>query len=81
MRASAAFPKYYYPQPVLSAALKKYWDGRLHNSDVVDRMHAHAEIDGRFLSLPIDKYYEMSTWGQHNDAWIDCAQELGQQAL
>ena len=42
----SAFPKYYYPQPVLSAALKKYWDGRLHNSDVVDRMHAHAEIDG-----------------------------------
>ncbi len=51
------------------------------NPDVVDRMHAHAEIDGRYLSLPIDAYYKMETWGQYNDAWIECAQELGQQAL
>ena len=78
---ASAFPKNYYPQPVLSAALRKYWGDRLNNPDVVDRMHAHAEIDGRFLALPIDAYYEMVRWGQYNDAWIECAQELGQQAL
>ena len=77
----SAFPKNYYPQAFLSAALKKYWDGRLNNPDVVDRMHAHADIDGRFLALPVDAYYEMTTWGQANDAWIECAQDLGQQAL
>ena len=77
----SAFPKHYYPQKFLSAALKKYWDGRLNNSDVVDRMHAHAEIDGRFLALPVDAYYQMTTWGEANDAWIECAQELGQEAL
>jgi alkylresorcinol/alkylpyrone synthase len=77
----SAFPKNYYPQMVLSEALKKYWKGRLNNPDVVDRMHAHAEIDGRFLALPVDAYYEMTTWGQANNAWIECAQDLGQQAL
>ena len=77
----SAFPKHYYPQAFLSAALRKYWNGRLRNPDIVDRMHAHAEIDGRFLALPADAYYEMTTWGQANDAWIECAQELGQQAL
>jgi alkylresorcinol/alkylpyrone synthase len=77
----SAFPKHYYPQELLSAALRKYWNGRLKNPDVVDRMHAHAEIDGRFLALPVDAYYEMTTWGQANDAWIECAQDLGQQAL
>ena len=77
----SAFPKHYYPQKFLSAALKKYWNGRLKNPEVVDRMHAHAEIDGRFLALPVDAYYEMTTWGQANDAWIECAQDLGQQAL
>ena len=77
----SAFPKHYYPQKFLGAGLKKYWSGRLKNPDVVDRMHAHAEIDGRFLALPADAYYEMTTWGQANDAWIECAQELGQQAL
>ncbi|MGO8814244.1 MAG: type III polyketide synthase [Terriglobia bacterium] len=77
----SAFPKHYYPQKMLSAALKKYWNGRLHNPEVVDRMHAHAGIDGRFLSLPVEAYYEMTTWGQANDAWIECAQDLGQKAL
>jgi alkylresorcinol/alkylpyrone synthase len=77
----SAFPKHYYPQKFLSAALKKYWNGRLNNPEVVDRMHAHAGIDGRFLALPVDAYYEMTTWGQANGAWIKCAQELGHQAL
>ena len=69
----SAFPKHYYPQKFLSAALKKYWNGRLNNPEVVDRMQAHVGIDGRFLALPVDAYYEMTTWGQANDAWIECA--------
>jgi alkylresorcinol/alkylpyrone synthase len=77
----SAFPEHYYPQSFLSAGLKTYWAGRLKNPDVVDRMHAHAEIDGRFLALPADSYYQLTTWGQANDAWIECAQDLGQQAL
>ena len=77
----SAFPQHYYSQAVLSAALKKYWGGRLNNPEVVDRMHAHAEVEGRYLSMPIDAYYGVSTWGEFNDAWIECAQELGQQAL
>ena len=78
---ASAFPKHYYPQAFLSAALKKFWEGRVKSPEVVDRMHAHAEIDGRYLALPVDTYYGMETWGQYNDAWIECAQELGQQAL
>jgi alkylresorcinol/alkylpyrone synthase len=77
----SAFPQHYYPQAVLGAELRKYWGDRLKNPDVVDRMHAHAEIDGRYLALPTDVYYEMTRWGQANNAWIECAQELGQQAL
>jgi len=77
----SAFPKHYYPQAFLSAGLKKFWGRRLNNTEVVDRMHAHAEVDGRYLALPADAYYQMTTWGQANDAWIECAQELGQEAL
>jgi alkylresorcinol/alkylpyrone synthase len=76
-----ALPKHYYPQPEISAALRKYWADRLTNPDVVDRMHAHAEVDGRYLSMPLSAYYEMNTWGQANDIWIECAQDLGEQAL
>jgi alkylresorcinol/alkylpyrone synthase len=31
--------------------------------------------------LPVDAYYKLNTWGEANDAWIECAMELGQQAL
>jgi len=77
----SAFPKHYYPQSFLSAGLRKWWGDRLKNPEVVDRMHAHAEIDGRYLALASDAYYDLTTWGQANDAWIECAQDLGQQAL
>jgi len=77
----SAFPKNYYPQKFLGEGLKKFWNGRLTNPEVVDRMHAHAAVDGRHLALPSDAYYDLNTWGQANDAWIECAQDLGQQAL
>jgi alkylresorcinol/alkylpyrone synthase len=31
--------------------------------------------------LPYEKYYDLKTWGGANDAWIQVAQELGEQAL
>jgi alkylresorcinol/alkylpyrone synthase len=77
----SALPKHYYPQAVLGASLKKYWNGQLDNLDVVDRMHRNSAIDGRHLALPVDAYYKLNTWGEANDAWIECAMELGQQAL
>ena len=77
----SAFPKHYYPQAFLSAGLKKFWGGRLNNPDVVDRMHNHAEVDGRYLALAADAYYELNTWGKANDAWIECGKDLGKQAL
>ena len=77
----SALPKHYYPQAVLSAALKKYWNGRLDRPDVVDRMHKNSAVDGRYLALPVDAYYKLNTWGEANDVWIECAMELGKLAL
>ena len=78
---ASAVPEHYYPQAFLGAGLKKWWGDRLKNPEVVDRMHAHAGIDGRYLSLPSEAYYQLSTFGQANNAWIECAQDLGQKAL
>jgi len=78
---AGAFPKHYYPQAFLSQALKKFWSGKLDKPELLDRVHAHACIDGRYLSLPVDAYYGLTKWGEFNDAWIKCAQELGQEAI
>ncbi len=79
--AASAFPKHYYPQEVLAAALKHHWNGKLDNPQMIDRLHARAGVDGRFLVLPMEAYEGLTTWGAVNDIWIEAAQELGQQAL
>lgn len=75
--AASAFPPYYYPQQQLLEGLKKEWEGRLENPRFLDRLHAAVCVDGRHLSMPIEQYYSMRTWGEANSIWIDTAKKLG----
>ncbi len=77
----SAFPKYYYPQEVLVAALKNYWLHRLPNPDILDRLDESMKVDGRYTAHPIEFYENMKTWGQANDAWIEVGLEIGGKAL
>jgi alkylresorcinol/alkylpyrone synthase len=79
--AASAFPKHYYSQKFLLEQLQEYWGDRLHNPQVLARLHRNVAVDGRHLALPAEKYYDIATWGQANDLWIEAAQELGEQAL
>jgi alkylresorcinol/alkylpyrone synthase len=79
--AASAFPRHYYSQETLSAALKEYWGDELDRPGLLDRMHAHMGVDGRHLVLPLRDYLEVSRWGQANDLWIENAEELGQAAI
>jgi alkylresorcinol/alkylpyrone synthase len=78
---ASAFPKHYYPQSVIRKALKESWGGKIDKPELVDRLHNLIGVEGRYLSLPIERYQDLSTWGQANDAWIESAQELGKMAL
>ena len=79
--AASAFPKQYYSQKFLLEQLQQYWGGRLPNPQVLARLHRNVAVEGRHLALPTEKYYDIATWGQANDHWIEVAQELGEQAL
>jgi alkylresorcinol/alkylpyrone synthase len=48
---------------------------------VLERLHRNVTVDGRYLSMPTEEYYNITTWGQANDKWIQVAVELGEQAL
>ena len=76
--AKSAFPKHYYSQETLFAALQQYWGDRLAKPEVLRRLHKNAGVDGRFLSLPIDAYPLLKSWGEANNHWIRTALELGQ---
>ena len=79
--AASAFPKHYYPQETLFEALQQYWGDRLPKPEVFRRLHSNVGVDGRFLSLPIDEYPKLKSWGEANDHWIRTAQELGNCAI
>ena len=78
---ASAFPQHYYPQTILLAALKEYWKGRVDNPRMLDQLHAHAGVDGRHLVLPLERYYDLTRFGESNQVFIDAAQELGEQAI
>ena len=77
LSATSAFPKHYYSQDMLFAALQQYWGDRLAKPEVLRRLHRNVGVDGRFLSLPIDAYPKLTSWGEANDHWIRVAVELG----
>jgi alkylresorcinol/alkylpyrone synthase len=79
--AASAFPKHYYSQKFLLEQLQAYWGDRLRSPQLLERLHRNVAVEGRYLALPPEKYYDLATWGQANDAWIEAAQELGEQAL
>ena len=79
--AASAFPKHYYSQKVLLEKLQEYWGDQLRNPQMLARLHRNVAVEGRHLAMPPEKYYEMTTWGQANDVWIQVAQELGEQSL
>src|SRR5579871_1138780 len=79
--AASAFPKHYYSQKFLLEQLQQYWGDQLRNPQLLARLHRNVAVEGRYLALPTEQYYDIKTWGQANDKWIQVAQELGEQAL
>lgn len=77
---STALPPHYYSQTDLIAAFRRYWGSRLDRFDVLERLHTAAQVDGRYLALPVEKY-PFDNWGQANNHWIDATLALGEQAV
>lgn len=78
---ASAFPKHYYSQEMLLAALQQFWGDRIDNPNVLRRLHRHVGVDGRYLSIPKEEYMTMKTWGEANKHWIRTAVELGEKAV
>ncbi len=79
--AASALPKHKYDQRVLLRALKQFWGPKLDNPQFMERLHSRVGVETRHLALPMEAYYDIKTWGQANNHWIEVAQELGEEAL
>jgi alkylresorcinol/alkylpyrone synthase len=78
--AASALPPHYYPQKVLLEAFRKHWGHRLERFSILEQLHAAAQVDGRYLALPMEQY-PLRNWGEANNHWIESALELGHQAV
>jgi len=77
----SAFPPHYYDQESLLAAFRRHWADRLFTLDRLEALHRNVLVGGRHLALPMEEYERLGTWGRANDAWIEVAQEVGEQAV
>jgi alkylresorcinol/alkylpyrone synthase len=78
---ASAFPKQYFRQQEITAALIERWAGKLDNPAVLERLLSRVGVEGRHLALPIEAYDGLTSWGKANDAWIEVSEELAEQAL
>jgi len=78
---ASAFPQNYYPQAEIATALKRHWYEKLDRPEVLDRILARAGVSGRHLALPIDRYDDLTDWGEKNNRWIEVAEDLAEQSI
>ena len=68
-----AFPPNFYTQPDLLAAAEAQWADKLFNRERIAQLFSNVLVGGRHLSLPLEDYSALESFGQANDAWIRVA--------
>lgn len=76
-----AFPPFRYTQTEIAQALVDRWGARLPEPRLLTRLHANCGVDHRAFVFPLDHYPTLHGFTQTNDAWIEAAVTLGQQAI
>jgi alkylresorcinol/alkylpyrone synthase len=78
---ASALPANAYDQATLTEQLERVWAARPEVARRLVALHHNARVDRRHLTLPRERYEELSTFGEFNDAWIAGAVDLGEQAV
>jgi alkylresorcinol/alkylpyrone synthase len=82
--ATTGFPEHYYPQSTLLSAAQEEWT-RIRKRDslskVLEQFYTNVKVDGRYLSWPLERYKNPSTFEERNNAYIETALELGERTI
>jgi alkylresorcinol/alkylpyrone synthase len=79
--AASSFPVNYYSQSEITSILKKFWEKGRSNLGRLERIHENTQVEGRYLALPLEAYDDLQSFSQSNQAWIDCALDLGEETI
>lgn len=78
---ATAFPEHTYDQKTVTAYLERMWADQPETSRRVASLHRNCGVESRDFVLPLERYGELRTFGQFNDAWIAAALPLAQRAI
>ena len=76
-----ALPEQHYQQSDITTAFADMCLPPDRDRGVLERLHATSRVERRHLALPLERYPALSGFGQANDAFIEVAQQLGEQAV
>ncbi|WP_436791081.1 type III polyketide synthase [Yinghuangia sp. YIM S10712] len=76
-----ALPPHRYHQHEITEHLRRHCLPPRADPALLRRIHEAARVQTRHLALPIDRYADLHDFDRANDAWIDVAQDLGEEAL
>jgi alkylresorcinol/alkylpyrone synthase len=79
--AATALPPHRYEQGEITAAVADMLGLKGSRRGVLERFHAASGVKTRHLVLPLDRYPQLSGFGEANDTFLSAAVELGEQAV
>lgn len=75
-----AFPPHWYDQRTLTDYLAAAF-GEERFGERIRSLHGNTRIDGRYLTLPLHAYAELTDFSKCNAAWLQGALDLGERAI
>ncbi|MGB7135841.1 MAG: 3-oxoacyl-[acyl-carrier-protein] synthase III C-terminal domain-containing protein [Acidobacteriaceae bacterium] len=81
LATATAYPPRYYTQPQVLEALLAVWNPDRKTRAIVERLHQHTGVDGRYFARPLVDYLTLDTFGKTNDVFIQTAVDLGERAI
>ncbi|EQC48573.1 putative naringenin-chalcone synthase [Bacteriovorax sp. BSW11_IV] len=75
------FPENYYTQEKLIEKLTTAWSGKVTNLSRVESIHSNVLVKGRHLALPLEKYFELKSFDEKNNLFIENALKLATGAI
>ena len=78
---ATGFPAHFYSQDVISSELQTIWKQYRVNTDRVAKLHENTTVEGRYIAVPKEEYYELRGWEGPNEIYARVAVELGQEVL
>ncbi|HSL42084.1 MAG TPA: 3-oxoacyl-[acyl-carrier-protein] synthase III C-terminal domain-containing protein [Anaerolineales bacterium] len=80
--AKTGLPEHYYPQETLLTAAQQEWKSKRPSIvKPLEQFYTNVKVNGRYLSWPLERYTEPTTFEERNNAYIETALELGEQTI